>query len=452
MTLQQQEAVEQKRNERIHNARFSLTTTKKVLCALFVWMWVKWVANFNIIDSLRHENDSISLADIKYQQEQQHAKLQLYIDTDDDGDVSTKIARNSGGNIRNREDSAGRQESRNVDVKNVEHSQHRYCAIGLTVSRLAMGKYLLIIGSWISKHVSFHYFTQSLYVCIWINCRSVTNRDFFTQPNDECLDMLSPHLKGKRAWHFMGDSQMGYTFLEIGNSYPYPKISNRVAPDERCGFLEYCGLQKRSEWDAQGAQQTQGPIHHGFQNHFCSDLSNFKNTMYSGDKNNFIEYLAVEYASDVEQQTPTTNTTQQTTSLYLKNQLQQYNLTTDDRVCVVNAGIHDQNICWMIQDDKHCSNIYMKNVETYLKELDSVCGYIVWISITSCSNDVRFPQDNRRSIEWNRGVESLMNRLYPEKSFFVDVWEKSSNTTHVDNVHFEASYYREVASLFTSLV
>ena len=169
MTLQQQEAVELERNERMHNARFSLTTTNKILCALFVLMWVTWVANFNnIMDSIRHENDSISFADIKYQPEQQYTQLQLYDDDDDDddddgddddGDVSTstKIARNSGGNIRNRENSAGRQESRNVDFKNVEHSQHRYCAIGLTVSRLAMGKYLLIIG-WISKHVSFHYF------------------------------------------------------------------------------------------------------------------------------------------------------------------------------------------------------------------------------------------------------------------------------------------------------
>eukprot|EP01083_Nonionella_stella_P095090 266886_1 len=405
MVEQQQEYVHQKRTERIRNARSSLTTTKKVLGALFVWMWMAWVTNFNVMDSLRTENDSIFLTDIKDQLEQKTRLRLRYIDEDDNEDVSTKIVGNPAGKNTSREDNAGRQESGNIYSKKEEHSQHQYCTIGL-------------------------------------------------KPNNECFDMLSPNLKRKRAWHFMGDSQMGFTFHEIVKLYPYRRISTRTAPDERCGFLEYCNLENRSEWDVQGAQQTQGPVYHGFENHFCSDLSGFRNTMFEGDKNNFIEYLAVEYASDVEQQTPTTNTTQQTTSLYLRNQLQQYNLTTDDRACVVNAGVHDQNICavptWI--PDEQCSDIYMTNVETYLKELDSVCGYIVWISITSCLNDVRYPQKNSRSIKWNRGVESLMNRLYPEKSFFVDVWEKSSNTTHLDNIHFEASYYKEVASLFTSLM
>jgi len=266
--------------------------------------------------------------------------------------------------------------------------------------------------------------------------------------------MLSPHLKQKRAWHFMGDSQMGYTFEQIMESYPYQKISTRTAPDERCGFLEYCDLEKRSEWDVQEARLTHGPVINGFVNHFCSDLSGWSNVMVEGDKDNFIEYLTVEYAKDVEQQTPTTNTTQQSAALYLENQLHHYNLTIDDRACVVNTGIHDQNICGVPtrMTEEECFDVYITNVETYLKELDSVCGYIVWMSITSTLDHEIWAQKNSRSIEWNRGVESLLSRLYPEKSFFVDVWGKSSNFPHHDNIHFFTPYYEEVASLFTSLM
>ena len=159
--VQQQENVEQKRNERIRNARSSLTTTKKVLGAFFICMWVTRVTNFNVMDSLRHENDSILPKNIEFQLKGQKTQLQLdYIDADDDADddadISTKIVGNSGVNVTNREDNAGRQESRNIYSKKEEHSQHQYCAIGLKVSRLVMEKYLLVIG-WIPQYVLFHY-------------------------------------------------------------------------------------------------------------------------------------------------------------------------------------------------------------------------------------------------------------------------------------------------------
>ena len=105
LLTQQQENVEQKRNERIRNARSSLTTTKKVLGAFFIWMW-------------------FSLTTIEFQLKGQKTQLQLdYIDADDDADISTKIVGNSGVNITNREGNAGRQESRNIYSKKEEHSQ-----------------------------------------------------------------------------------------------------------------------------------------------------------------------------------------------------------------------------------------------------------------------------------------------------------------------------------------
>jgi len=412
MMAQQQENIKQRKrnNERIRNAGSSLTTTKKKIIAIFLYMIMSWVW-VTIIDSSKHEDDRVSsqiksghsVTNREAEMERQVAQRKLdYRKTYGNGNGSNVIDDSSSEDVTNIGDKVEWRESKNTE----EQSHHQYyCDVGF-------------------------------------------------KPNNECFDILSPHLKFKKAWHFMGDSQMGYTFKEIISTYPYRKISGRTAPDERCGFLEYCYLEKRREWDVQGARLTQGPVLYGLSNHFCSDLSGFQNTMVEGDKNNFIEYLAIEFASDVEQQTPTTNTTQQSASLYLRNQLHHYDLTIDDRVCVVNVGLHDQNICavpaWLRKEQ--CGDLYMRNVETYLKELDSVCGYIVWISTTSCMNSRRHAQRNGRSVDWNRFVESLLNRLYPEKSFFVDVWGKSSNTTHLDNIHLEASYYEELASLFTSLM
>ena len=120
-------------------------------------------------------------------------------------------------------------------------------------------------------------------------------------------------------------------------------------------------------------------------------------------------------------------------------------LKKKDSVCVANTGIHDQKIGRGIQ-------VYLNNVASYLKQLDTICGYIVWLSITSVRGDTNHPQKNSVSIEWNRGVKEMLPRLYPNKSFFLDVWNASSHAIHNSNIHFEPEYYAKLAELFASLM
>jgi len=255
--------------------------------------------------------------------------------------------------------------------------------------------------------------------------------------------MLSPQLKSKPAWHFFGDSQMGFLFEALQINYPRDISLVRRACCRRCGFLDCCGLDRASVWTPPNASLTQGQVKHGLSNHFCSDLAGWLNTMVKSTSDSFMEYMVIEYASDVEHQTPHTNTTQETAVLYLQNQ----NVSIHDNVCVANNGIHDQNACW---NRDEC--LYLDNVKTYFQLLDSVCGSIVWIGLSSVGGDTRHSQRDEQGLEWNREIAKLLATSYPQKAYFVDVWNLSLTSKRRDNVHLQYDYYKTVSAILTSLM
>lgn len=157
----------------------------------------------------------------------------------------------------------------------------------------------------------------------------------------------------------------------------------------------------------------------------------------------------VEYASDVEQQTPHTTTTQETVALYMKNQLQFFNFTSSDVVCVVNTGLHDQKLCTG-KSNEYCRIIYGENVRFYLRQLQISCGSIVWIATTPVRGDRRQMQKNESILVWNKDVCDILSGF--ESTYFIDVWNEALGEIHVDNVHFRSSYYEALGSLFTNLM
>ena len=266
------------------------------------------------------------------------------------------------------------------------------------------------------------------------------------QVDDDCYRLLSPHTEAKPAWFFFGDSQMNMMTQHL--KYPYEIVFARNTThmsNPRCGVMDYYLLEKAKQWIP--PDKTQGPTKFGLRNHFCLDASGIAPKRYVSSSN-FMEYLPVEYASDVEHQSLHTNTSQESATYYLQNELEMLGLTKNDSVCVANTGIHDQKIGRGIQ-------VYLNNVASYLKQLDTICGYIVWLSITSVRGDYNHPQKNSVSIEWNRGVKEMLlslDRLYPNKFFFLDVWNASSHAIHNSNIHFEPEYYVKLAELFASLM
>jgi hypothetical protein len=275
-----------------------------------------------------------------------------------------------------------------------------------------------------------------------------------------CFKLLAQKVKRKPAWFFMGDSQMN--MLVNGTKYPYEIVSTRLPGDEnpplrgRCDSLNYYYLERAPVWvppaTNEMGKKIQGPVLFGLRNHFCLDASGIYNRLYSSSSLNFMEYLAVEYASDVEHQSTITNTSQESAVVYMKRQLDNLFLTRDDSVCVVNAGIHDQKLCPDLVNEETCLGVYIHNVKTYIQLLRTVCGHVLWISISSVRGDKIHPQDNSRSLLWNQRVNETLQENYAHNSYFIDVWNASLYGVRNSNIHFEPEYYSQLAFLFSSLM
>ncbi len=267
---------------------------------------------------------------------------------------------------------------------------------------------------------------------------------------NDCVALLSPRVKRKKAWFFFGDSQMGFLFKSMKLKYPYTISETKESRHTRCDFLTYCNLPRATTWIPPSAHhQIQGPLEFGLRTPFCSDLSGHSNLKFSNGSR-FMEYLVVEFASDVEQQTPYGNTTQETALFYVKLQLGVNGLTREDSVCVVNTGVHDQQLCEG-KSDAECLDMYATNVRWYLGVLRQGCGSVIWISTTSVAGDPKYPQTNESLLEWNRVVNEELVPSYSE-AFYVDVWNLSATSPRDGNIHFQPEYYDTLGNLFIGLM
>ena len=275
-----------------------------------------------------------------------------------------------------------------------------------------------------------------------------------------CFNLLAPAVKQKPAWFFMGDSQMNYMVENI--KYPYEITFSRLPDKEhplwgRCNLLNYYFMERSETWTPPatmngGRGKIQGPTEYGLGHNYCNDAMGLVNKQFSSSSLNFMEYLAIEFASDVEHQSTTTNTSQESGVHYMKKQLANLFLTKEDSVCVVNPGLHDQKLCPDLPSEEACFDVYTNNVKYYLKQLNTTCGHIIWLSITSVRGDENRPQLNSRMVLWNRMINETMAKEYPHNSFFVDVWNASHHYIRNGNVHFEQEYYIRLASLFSNLM
>ena len=177
-------------------------------------------------------------------------------------------------------------------------------------------------------------------------------------------------------------------------------------------------------------------------------------------------YLSIEYARDVEIQTNTTGTTQESLAMWLAEAAQKDakapapSPRTDSRsqtpatpvvskaICVVNSGIHDMAVVGITDA------AYLLNVRFYLRALrgTGVCAHFVWLQTTAVSgNNTEHPQNTARIGQWNDLVRGLLEeREFGDLATIVDPLSKSWG--HVDHVHLSSSYYLQLAKLFLDLV
>ena len=120
-------------------------------------------------------------------------------------------------------------------------------------------------------------------------------------------------------------------------------------------------------------------------------------------------------------------------------------LSTNPRdVCIVNAGLHDQNP----EQSSVTDYEYLENVKEYIGFLRKPCKYIIWISTNNVLDLKQYGQKNARIRLWNSLVEQMLRKEFPDVGY-IDMYPMSTiRAMHQDNVHMKPVYYNKEASFF----
>ena len=234
------------------------------------------------------------------------------------------------------------------------------------------------------------------------------------------------------SWAFIGSSTMSRTFEQVrrihGVDRRWPGHRHRSS---RCDLHKFLNVKllPAANWSLPDLGK-EGPHVFGLEHPGCHDCSHCHGWR-SGETRPSVEYIPIEFARDVEYQTKSTRTTQETASLYLARRPRD--------ICVVSAGIHDISIPQIT--DKQ----FFLNVGFYLQQLRRGCVRIVWVTMSCTESNPKYPQKDDRIRRWN---EELLRHDFPEIAVVVDVYPMSTTFSHEDNLHLEKKYYAELAKAF----
>jgi hypothetical protein len=311
-----------------------------------------------------------------------------------------------------------------------------------------------------------------------------------TAKHKECVNLLSSRMKASvggaepsfRRWLFFGDSTMSKVFVSPLKKVLLNKSINKACPKDfscetliadRCNLNEYFGVPYRPDrrWSLPNYTLGEGPVAFGLNNSYCNDCAGcvsrfFVCTKLNNTRTNKIcpdsalttlrygGYISMEFARDVEIQSPHYGTSQENIALLFLNTTKWnqdlIRSSFGPTACVIGAGIHD-----MILPNMTLS-VFMHNVKWYLRLLHPTCGHFIWVANTAprASTQHRYPQSFSRMLEWNAAIRHMLESTpdFMHKSSFLDVFEASISFLHKDNIHMDPSWYRALGEFFVSLI
>jgi len=248
-----------------------------------------------------------------------------------------------------------------------------------------------------------------------------------------------------------------------------PKYLCKRIGGRRCDSVKNLQQQRAAVWNPPNLSLGEGPHKYGLKNPFCTDCdgcsmgiimckqsklynaTTIESSCKANDGKLFLHggYIPIEFARDVELQTPDDSTTQEVLATFLRESYNTAPLVEDFGlpICVVNTGHHDRVVATRAQ--------FLRNVKWYVGLLTPQCSMIVWITSTAPATD-EFKQTKNQTKSWNEGViQSFRKEGSSElldKLFVVDVHAASINYTHADNVHMEYTWYSHLGTfLYQSL-
>jgi len=308
--------------------------------------------------------------------------------------------------------------------------------------------------------------------------------------NDECITHISKLIDPsvQRRWLLFGDSTVFRLFnssslSEVLVHSPLGKIHDQQCyrdsqlechrkKGSRCKLNDLFGFPYRDNWVPHNKSGLNfiGPHKYGASNPYCTDCSGcfsdflqcaLKGNVSSYDSCGFVYggYIHMEYARDIEIQTPEFLTTQENLAAYISTVWNTRDLIQEWRrpVCVMSAGLHDMTI-------KNISTkSYVQNVNFMLDKFIPVCDHIIWLgntsptaSKTSSSNEnSTYKQTIPLTKSWDRAVTEMIESetKFTHKISFIDVHESSLTYPHADYIHMTRDWYEKLASgLFLPLI
>lgn len=281
---------------------------------------------------------------------------------------------------------------------------------------------------------------------------------------------------GRQRWLLLGDSQMGRLFrasnverllvrdpLRMSRVGCLGQVSCAEVSGYRCNLNSAFGMPYADAWVPPRPGERVGPTNHGAENPYCYDGSgsfpsllrcapldpDADNDAAGGPRprcdadrmrHRYGGYVPVEYARDVEVQTPDFRTTQENLAAFVERE---WNDPATVRewgrpVCVLGNGNHDARIKGIT------TGHYLKNVRFLLETFSRVCAHMVWIGNTANKrDDAKFPQTKALMEQWDGAIQRMIEgepRLRAMMTF-VEVRRAALRWPHVDHIHLDDAWY-----------
>jgi hypothetical protein len=164
-------------------------------------------------------------------------------------------------------------------------------------------------------------------------------------------------------------------------------------------------------------------------------------------------FIKAEFARDVEMQSAEFITSQENIAAFINTAYNSKGLVRDwgKPVCLASTAHHDAAIPNITQE------IYLTNVEWYIRVLKPHCEYIIWLGATAPADVIpgEYPQTLNLTRDWNTGVRELLERKTDLNAVFVDIFVASQQDgAHRpdDNLHLAYAWYSAMASFFWSVM
>ena len=304
---------------------------------------------------------------------------------------------------------------------------------------------------------------------------------FDLQNVEECLALLLRRVPPpiSHRWTFMGDSQMGKIW-DLNDKRSQETIYHRFfrepqdfcsmcearSHNSRCNVHDVFGWERRDPWEWSDTK-VEGPLGIGRKTPGCADQSGHGYQLLECHIDEetgspcplpVASFLPVEFARDVELQTPQFRTTQENIAHWMTTEhVPKYGRS----VCVMGAMYHDIRI-GDVDGSEPNEATFISNLREFFRLLEPACAHIIWITPNAPKTE-DYPQKTPLVRRWNDLVEGLIRTEFSDVirsengvpvpfATIIDHFEASIDGPHEDNAHMTRDYASKVANLLVELM